>query len=231
MIKNLFVILAFVAISFTSCTKSELSLPPPLTAASYFPQTNGSSWTYRDSIYGQPTDTALAIYGPKFYNLVFTMNGDSTNFNGQLCYNASISAVVDGPGASIAYYYAYKHKCTLYQTMAPFGLTGLDVLVDTASAGYTWTSVPTLNRLLKGNPVRTINTIMEKNITKIISGVTYNNVTHTSINFQVNDNGTGFHNIALYDFYVAQGIGVIEKDAYVYGSYNEVMTIANYSIK
>jgi hypothetical protein len=227
----LLVILSFIAFAFTSCKKSEGPLPPPLTGDSYFPQTYGSSWTYRDSIYGEPTDTAAAIYGVKINNLVFTMNGDSTNFNGRLCYNAAISAVQNSVGPSTAYFYAFKHLYTVFESTPPYGLIALDILVDTASAGFTWTSIPTFDHMLNGNPVKTINTIVQKNITRVIGGKTFTNVTHTSANLQTNISNAGYKNIAYFDFYVAKGIGLIEKDAYIYGSFNETRTIIDYTIK
>ena len=107
----------------------------------------------------------------------------------------------------------------------------MQVLVDTAAVGYQWYSTPTMMGVLNGNPVIAYNTVLEKNITRVVNGTTFTNVTHTASNFQVNINNTGFHNIAYFNFYLAQGVGLIEKDVNYYGLLNETETLMNYSIK
>jgi len=225
---HLLVILAFLAISYTGCKDSAYTPPPPSQANTYLPETAGSTWRYRDSIYSEPTDTAT-IAGVKIDTLTFTINGGTTDFNGRICYNVGISSIQNGPGT--AYFFAENHTFGLFEQVTPFGLTDFEVLVDPASAGYSWVSAPTLNTLLNGSPIRSVNTIVEKNIVKKVGLQTFTDVIHTSVNFEINVNGAGFHNIAYYDFYLAKGIGLIEKDAYVYGNLNETETILNYNIK
>jgi len=225
--KHLLVILAFLSIGYTGCKDNAYTPPPPLQADSYLPETFGSNWRYRDSIYSEPTDTAT-LAGVKIDTLTFTINGGTTDFNATICYNAAISSIQNGPGT--AYFFAKKHTLGLFEQVTPFGLTDFEILVDTASVGYSWVNAPTQNTLLNGNPIKSINTIVEKNIVKKVGLQTFTDVIHTSVNFQVNK-GTGFHNVAYYDFYMAKGIGVIEKDAYVYGNLNETETIIDYNIK
>jgi hypothetical protein len=226
--KKLYVILAFLAIGYASCKDVAYKPPVPSPANSYFPETFGSTWNYRDSIYGEPTDTAQ-IYGISIDTATFTINGATTDFNGKVCYNANVLSKQNGPGT--AYFYTNKHTVGLLESVAPFGFIDFEFFVDTASVGYSWVNTPTTNTLLNGNPVQSINTILEKNISKVVNGKTFTNVIHASVNFQVNINNKGFHNIAYYDFYLAQGVGLIEKDTYVYGCLNGTKTILSYTIK
>jgi hypothetical protein len=226
--KNLFVILAYMAICYMGCKDIPYKIPSPSPVTSFFPETLGSSWKYRDSVYGEVTDTAN-IHGTRVDTLSLTITGSTTDFNGKICYNAYIVSKVYGP--QMAYYYAGFHTYALYQTTPPWGFTILQLMVDTASAGYTWTSVPSVYNLLNGHPVRTINTIVEKNITRMLNGRVFTNVTHTSTNFQINIGDNGFQNIAHFDFYLAEGVGLIEKDANYFGYLNEVETIIDYNIK
>jgi hypothetical protein len=226
--KNLLTILALLAVGFLSCKQIAYVAPPPATSASYFPQTIGSNWVYRDSVFGEKTDT-VPIYGVKNDTISYTINGGTTDFNSQICYNATVVSKVHGP--STAYFYAKNHLFGLLESTAPMGFTDILFLVDSAYAGYTWATVPSLNTLYNGSPIQSINTIVEKDMNKIVGGQTYTNVVHTSANFQVNVDGAGFKNVAYFDFYFARGIGLIEKDAYYYGNLNEVKTLVSSVIK
>jgi hypothetical protein len=221
-------LLTFTMICFAGCKQVAYKAPPPATAISYFPQTYGSTWEYRDSLYGLPTDT-FPIKGVKSDIVTFTMNGSTTDFNSLICYNASIQSELNGPGT--AYYAILQHKYFLLVSSPPWGFTSMQVLVDTASVGYVWYGNPTLTGMLNGSPVQTVNTILEKNITKVVNSIAYTNVIHTGCNFEINVNNSGFHNIAYFDFYLAPGVGLIEKDASYYGDLNEVEKLISYTIK
>lgn len=226
--KNLLIVLVLLAIGYMGCNEDLYKPPAPSPADSYFPQTLGSTWTYRDSIYGEKTDT-VNIYGVKIDVVTYTINGSTTDFNSGICYNADMLSGLNGNG--MAYFFAKRHTFGLREPTVPFGLTYFELLIDTASIGYTWTSTPTANRLLNGDLIQSINTIREKGITKVVGGKTFTNVIHTSANFQILIDGVGFHNIAYYDYYLAKGIGLIEKDTYAYGNLNAVKTIMSYTIK
>jgi len=228
MYKGLFVTLAFIAIIYTSCKDVAYKIPHPAAATSYFPQTIGSSWRYRDSVYGEATDTAN-VHGTRVDTLSLTITGATTDFNSKICYNASVQSKVYGP--QMAYYYYGAHVFALYQTSPPWGFTMMQLLVDTASVGYQWESNPSVFALLNGYPVRTINTIVEKGISRMVNGQIFNNVIHSASNFQINIDNNGFQNIAHFDFYLAPAVGLIEKDADYFGYLNEVETIIGYSIK
>lgn len=228
MSKNFYFILVLIAIGFTSCVNNAYTPPPPSTETSYLPQTLGSTWRYRDSIYGEQTDT-VPIIGVKVDTVTYTINGNTTDFNSKICYNAAEFSRVYG--TTTAYTYVNKHHFGFSETIPPFGFTNFEYLVDTAAAGYIWDTGPTNNGLLHGNPIKSVNKILETNITKVVGKRTFTNVVHSSSDFMINTNGFNFQNIAHYEFYVAKGVGLIEKDTYVYGSLNGVETILDYSIK
>jgi len=226
--KNLLVVLAFLAIAYAGCKDNALPTPLPSPPDSYLPETVGSSWKYRDSIYGEPTDT-VPIVGVRIDTVTYTMNGATTNFNNYICYNVDVVSKLKGH--STAYFHVDKHVNSLMESTPPYGLTNLQLLIDTGSVGHTWTFTPTTNRVLNNNPVKAISTIVETNINKMVNGLTYPNVIHTTINLQINVNGAGFHNVASYDFYLAKGFGLIEKDVKFYGLLNETKTLLNYNVK
>jgi hypothetical protein len=226
--KNLLVILAFMAFVYAGCKDIAYTPTPPAPERSYFPETLGSTWRYRDSTYGDKTDTA-AIYGTKIDTLTYTINGATTDFNSKICYNVNVLSKLNGPSTS--YFYYYKHLCALLETEVPYGFTELQFLIDTASVGYTWHNSPTLSTYLNGSPVQIITTILERNISRVVGGKTFTKVIHTSLNYQINIKGAGYKNIAYYDFYLANGVGLIEKDTYIYGNINKTERIIDYSIK
>jgi hypothetical protein len=212
----------------SGCRQIAYKAPPPAPGSSYFPQTYGSTWQYRDSLYGLPTDT-FPLKGVKNDVISFTMNGRTTDFNSLVCYNADVQSQLNGAGA--AYYAVLQHRYYLLVSSPPWGLTTMQIWVDNASVGDTWYSFPTLTSALNGSPVMAYNTVLEKNITKVVNGVAFTNVVHTGSNFQINVNHSGFHNVAYFDFYLAPGVGLIEKDVNYYGCLNETETILSYTIK
>ena len=222
------VLLALIIACFAGCKQYAYHASPPMPGSSYFPQTYGSAWQYRDSVYGLATDT-FPLIGPKIDIVTYTMNGSTTDFNSMICYNASVTSQLYGKRT--AYYYANKHTIGIFDTTPPWGFTTLDILMDKAPPGYTWVSNPSLYLVLNGSPVQAINTILETNVIRVVNGQTFTNVVHTGINFQINVNGAGFHNIAYLDFYLAPGVGIIEKDASYYGYLNETETLLSYTIK
>lgn len=226
--KNLLVILAVLTFGYMGCADNAYKPTPPAQPDSYLPETYLSTWRYRDSIYHDNADST-APNGIKIDTVSLTINGNTTDVNGLICYNAEVASVKNGPGT--VYFHAQKHVLGLLESTPPFGMTNFDFLVDTGKVGYTWTSIPSENRLFNGSPVKSINTIKEKDITKVVGGITFTQVVHTTANFQISIKGAPYHNIAFYDIYLAKNIGLIEKDSYVYGNLNETETIIDYVIK
>jgi hypothetical protein len=230
--KYLLVVLALLAIAYMGCKDNAYAPQPPSPANSYFPETFGSTWKYRDSIYGEKTDKA-AIYGVSDDTISYTITGGTSDLNGIKCYNADVFSRHYGAGT--AYFYNNSHVFGLLTKSAPYGFTFLQMLTDTAKVGYNWITSPVCSTyeqsVFRSKQVRTVNTILERNITRVVGGKTFTNVIHTSVNFQMKNDSSRFQNIAYYDFYMAQGIGLIEKDAYIYGNLNETETIVEYNIK
>jgi hypothetical protein len=225
---SLLILWGLLLLCSSACKQIAYKAPPPATAGSYFPQTFGSTWQYRDSVYGLATDT-FPLKGVKNDVVTFTMNGTTTDFNSLICYNSTVQSQLYGAGT--AYYAVFQHKFFLLVSSPPWGLTTLEVMVDTAAVGYSWYSTPTLTGMLNGSPVIAYNTVLEKNITRVVNGIPYSTVIHTGTNFQININSNGFHNIAYFDFYLAPGVGLIEKDVNYYGYLNETETLLSYTIK
>jgi hypothetical protein len=217
-----------IMICFIGCKQVAYKAPPPLPGSSYFPQTYGSTWQYRDSVYGLPTDT-FPLKGVRSDIVTYTMNGSTTDFNSMICYNATVVSQLYGNGT--AYYYAKDHTFGLFSQSPPWGFATLQFLVDKEPAGFSWASSPSLYLVLHGSPVRAITTILETNTNRVVNGQTFTSVVHSSLNYQININNAGYHNIAYFDFYIAPGVGIIEKDASYYGLLNETETILSYTIK
>lgn len=216
------------ALTFAGCKQTPYVPSRAAASASYLPETSGSAWTYRDSIYGQKGDTLAHIYGLNYDTITYVMTSATTDFNSAIYYNANTSSQLSGNYTS--YFFANWHKFAIQQPVMGFGNITIDLMVDTASAGYSWTSIPTQTRLLNGYPVRLLNTILEKDITKTVKGKSYENVVHTGVNMQIYDKNRGWQSIAYYNIYIAKGIGMIERDANVYNNYDEFLQLLTYNI-
>lgn len=228
MLRYPLVALAFLMIGISACKQIPYKPQPPATVASYLPQTYGSTWQYRDSIFGLATDT-FPLKGVRNDIVTYTMNGLTTDFNSLVCYNQQVSSQIFG--ANTAYSFYQGHKMGIVVSSPPWGQIVLQLLVDTAHAGYKWTSNPVIYSALNGSPVEAENAVVETGMKRIINGVYYTNVVHTSTKVMLNQDEAGFRNVAIFDFYLAPGVGLIEKDAEYYGLLNETETLLTYSIK
>jgi hypothetical protein len=184
---------------------------------SYFPVSSGSTWSYKD------------VVGDANNTLTITMTGATSVFNTKTYYTAS--SVSSAHGTSTGYYYAADNAYAIRATNVSAGITiELQMGNDAKDVGYTWTTTPTDNGIISGFPARTVNTIKEKGISKVVNGKTFTDVIHTQVDLQYNL-GSGFTSTALYDFYLAKGVGMIETDTSVGGNAYEVETITSYTIK
>ena len=204
------------AVLIAGCSKKN-NPGPSASSDSYLPVTSGSTWTYNDVVGGSTSQLTL------------TMTGSTTVFGGKTYY--ATQSVSSAKGTNTGYLYSANHA---YAMRAVAGTTGIVLELqlgnDAQNAGYTWTTIPSDNGSVNGVPAQFVNTIKEKNITKVVNGKTFNNVIHTQAVLQY-DLGTGFQDVAVYDIYLAKGVGMIENDTSVSGTPYEVETITGYTIK
>ena len=190
---------------------------PSASSNSYLPVSSGSTWTYNDVVGGNASQ------------LTITMTGATSTIAGKTYYAGTSASSTRG--TSTGYFYAANHSYSFRATSATAGITiELQMGNDEQNVGYTWTTTPTDNGTINGVSAKTVNTIKEKNITKVVNGKTFNNVIHTQVDLQY-DLGTGFQSVAVYDIYLAKGVGMIENDTSISGSPYEVETITGYTIK
>jgi len=199
-----------------SCSKKN-NPGPSASADSYFPVSSGSSWNY--NIVANGTTSQLTI----------TMTGATSLIAGKTYYAFTSNSSTQG--TTSGFFYAANHSYALHaSSVINHIVMELQLGNDEQNAGYTWTTNPTDNGAINGVPAKTVNTIKEKNVTKVENGKTFNNVIHTQVDLQY-DLGTGFQSVAIYDIYLAKGVGMIEIDATVSGLPYEVQTITGYTIK
>jgi hypothetical protein len=213
--KYLFVIIIGAALATGCKSKND---PKPASSDSYFPVTSGSSWSYNDVVNGGTVNT-----------LIVSMTGASSVINNKTYFTASSVSSVNG--STTGYYYSANHSFAIRATNAAAAVTiELQLGNDSLAVGSTWTTTPTDNGTVSSFPAKTINTIKEKGITKVVNGKTFTDVIHTQVDLQYNFGG-GFQSTAVYDFYLAKGVGMIETDSSVGDNRHEVETITGYTIK
>lgn len=220
--KYLLLLLSFVVV-LNSCQKAkwEGTVGDDSVADTYQPFTNNSYWTYHNGTTAQADSTRT------------TMTAGTAIFNSKTYHTVnSISNMY--PGVEVSYFYTDNHVYSMRSTSLMYGVTvDMIYLNDALPVGATWTSSFTDSGLVNGVPAKTIGTVAEINITKTVLGKIYNNVIHTKIDLQY-DYGSGFTSTAVYDFYVAKNIGVIEIDSTlnIFGiSINATSLLSAYSIK
>ena len=217
--KNLLFTLAILFFIISGCKKNQDGLPIAGIGStdSYAPVTKGTAWIYLDS-YSGIIDT-----------LSVSMTGGTQLINKKSYYQ--VASYSKGKGADTSYCFAANHKFYLRQESPTANITiELESLIDTAKAGDTWATSPTLQGNIDGIPAITADTLLEANITKKVNGIMYINVLHTKVNLLYNF-GTGFQSQATYEYYFAKGIGMIEEDTSVYGVLLDSKTLLNYNIR
>ena len=214
--KILLPIIVTIALFAASC-KSSKNDPTPSSSDSYLPIASGSTWTYKD------------VYNGTTANLTIKMTGATAVFNGKTYYTAT--GISDKKGTTTGYFYVGNHFYSTRGSNAAVGLTvELQLGNDNEAVGYSWTTAPTDNGSVNSFPAKTINIIKEKGITKTINGNTFNDVIHTQIDLQY-DLGGGFESFAIYDVYLAKGVGMVQLDTHIYDTLFESETITGYTIK
>ena len=160
--------------------------------ASFCPTTPGTWWKYKDSVSG-------AISTQTIQNTTKTKNG--------ILYSAvTVSGRSDtGWYASPRPGYYLSQAGTDPGTGASYDAT-FHYLNDTAAVGYSWEYVEGQGN---GFAADMKTTIVEKGLTMTVGGKSYKEVTHTTMELSY-DLGFMVLDAALYDFYVAKGVGIIK---------------------
>lgn len=212
--KTYTLILAVAAIFISSCKKDSKKIPANnSTYNSYFPLTSASTWKYL--VTGAGVNDTLMVQ----------LIGAATAINGKVYYNTN--SMYQKMGSSVGYFFRSNHLYGSNSSNAAAGLTiEFQFLNDTAAAGRNWISSPTVNGLVNGVHARTVNTIKEVNISKTVGGKIFNNVIHTEVDLQYNY-GAGYESSALYEFYFAKGVGMIENETIIAGNIYEMESIIN----
>jgi len=215
--KTFILILAAGTIWMSSCKKDAKKIPAGYSIDdSYIPLTAFSTWSYL--VTGTDGNDTLTV----------KLTGAATVINGKTYYNANSTYRRKGSGAG--YFFRANH---LYGSLASNTAAGLSVefefLNDTTPTGESWISAPTDDGMLNGVPVRTVNTIKEVNVSKRVGDQTFTNVIHSEVNLQYNY-GAGYENSAVYEFYFAKGVGMIEKITILSGDIYEMENIVSYNI-
>jgi len=165
------------------------------TTKGYQPAATGNYWKYAES--GSYVDTSLqkvtgtTTINNKLYSVITAqsiLSGNQTWYLSDINHTYTERATVQGNIIEILY------------------------LKDNVAVGTTWTAPASDNGIINGVPAQVSGVLVGKNLSKTVSGKTYANVIHTTILLQYNY-GVGFTTSATYDYYIANGIGIIETDA------------------
>lgn len=192
------------------------------TTKGYLPLTANTYWKYRATSSSTATvDTSTT-----------TVTGNTATFNGLLYTQATVVSKLFG--TSQGYYFVGNHAYIVRGTSLINGITTqLELFVDNLPVGGTWTSQVTDIGTINGVPAQLVGYITGINLTKTVSGITFNSVAHTTLHLQYNF-GLGFTDNAVYDCYIAKGVGIIENDADLSSSGINLTTssvIIDYSVK
>ncbi|BAU52504.1 hypothetical protein [Mucilaginibacter gotjawali] len=215
--KTFTLILAVAVIFISSCKKDSKNNPASSsTNNDYFPLTSNSAWKYLVTGAGG-SDT-----------LTVKLTGSATVIDGKTYYNTN--SMYQKMGTSVGYFFRQNHLYGSNSSNATAGLTiEFEFLNDTAAAGHSWISLPTVNGLVNSVPARTVNTIREVNISKTVGGKIFTNVIHAEVDLQYNY-GRGYESSAVYEFYFAKGVGMIENSTFISGNMYETESIISYDI-
>ena len=214
--KPILILITIAAVVAAGCKKSNND-PSPDASDTYLPVTSGTTWTYDD------------VIGTSHGTDIITLTGATSTINGKKYY--ALTGDKNGTKTT-GYFYAADHSYALRGSNASVGIT-LEIQLgnDSQPAGYTWTTHPTDDGLVEGIPAQTINKIIAKGISKTVNGKSYDNVIHTQVTLQYNIGG--YQTAAVYDIYMAKGIGMIEEDTdmTMVGLAYEKQTLKSYTIK
>jgi hypothetical protein len=185
----------------------------PVLSDNYQPVTAGSYLKYLATV-GAETDTAL-----------ITMNGTTETFNDRIFNFATLNYIKSNEADSN---YFYNNGNDFIERDIIDGDTSEVLYMKlNAEVNDTWSA----DLYNPENKSRATATMVEKNITKTVLTKTFNNVIHTHIEWEASLDGSEFTSLASYDYYIAQGIGIIEMDITAFGIISGKTQLINYSIK
>jgi hypothetical protein len=187
--KQALFMIATIALMATSCKKSETNSEKKV----YQPLTAGSYWKYNLGS-GSAID-ASDVMTIKLTGGTITIN--SLSFQ-------KASAIKNSLDFGAALYYGNGE----YIISGPLtgDVTTCTYLKDNLQVGQTWEYSGT-NGL---TPIKATGKVLEKGITKTVTGKQYTNVIHTQVNIKQNASGVAYTDLQTSDFYVADGVGIIE---------------------
>lgn len=215
--KTLTIFCLLVAALFSACKKESSSPDDNNTSSSdsFQPLSVNSTWKYSVDYPVKDTMSMTIISGTK-------------SFNGKAYQTVQSKTKTS---TSISYFFNKDHFFNMRSTTVGSGdAMDFTYLNDTAKVNFTWTAKITDDGTVEGIPARMIGKIAEKGISKTVSGKNYTNVIHTTVSLQYALTGTTYNTYGTYDFYVAQGIGIIEIDASTLGTTSATKLIS-YAIK
>ncbi len=187
-------------------------------SSTYMPLTKGTYWKYNSVTESGGTSTA-----EKYTSKVIAKK---STINGKL-YTAT--TVTSNSGTDTAYYSQQSHDYFQYSNLnvSGVGLVAIEVLFlkDNAAKGATWSAQAAT---IYGIPVTATGKIIKKNYNQTVHGQTYANVIHT----QVSLDALYIGHIGTIDYYVAQGLGIINTVANItYGTpYTNTVSLLSYHI-
>jgi hypothetical protein len=212
-------VLTAICLLLTSCKPDAPVFPDGVTLGksssdSYQPNTKGSFWTYISDF-------------PSTYTIKQVMTGTTKSINGNTYYQYNETSSVAGTAEG-----NFSHVNNIYKLRGNTVVAGITVeflyLDDAIAIGKTWTVPVTDNGMLNGIPAQIIGKVVEKGITKTVLNKTYTNVIHTNLELQYDM--SGFSTVAVYDLYIAKGVGIIETDTDLLGL-QVTSKLSEYSIK
>lgn len=198
-----YLLLIIIVLFITSCKKDSPIFPEGFgpgqpNIVTYQPISKNSSWIY--------TNTE----GKDISTTTQTITGNTAFFSGVKFFEA-LNKYSNDPETDKVYYSQSNHVYTMRSDGFIDDYTSEMVyLIDSAKVNDTWSS-PIIDDDLDEEVGKIVGTLKEKDSKKLVNGVWYKNVIHTQVKTQYLDMDD-FEDIAVYDFYVAKGIGIIQMD-------------------
>lgn len=151
------------------------------------------------------------------------LSGETVDIDGAAYYTVTINPATKEE----IRYFSKADGLYKLRTIAPTNGENIELeyLKDDAHIGDSWDADLNAEKTFDGAAAGTETLIRETNITRVVLGKRYSSVTHTMVEVKHNI-GDGMKTFAVYHFYVAKGIGIIEMSIDF-----ENKTLATYQLK